>query len=266
MKNIFATIVGSKLYDVATENSDTDFRGIGFTDISNIIGLNNQEQEQYKNDVPDGKDKIEGTCYDVKYFLRLAMKGNPTIIEVAFADPKFHIMTTPIGLEVCEFIKSNFLTKFLFRPYSAYHQAQIRKLQSVKPIGKRKELFDKYLYDLKFCFHSYRLARQCTIIMQEGILRPTLDPIDKEIGLNIRNGMYSKEQAIELLQKVDVEMYDAYKSTSLPEKPNFNKVNDFCVDIYKKYINGDYDSQLKEVEHKPNLLNQVTIHVETKPE
>lgn len=243
---LFVTIVGSKLYGFNNAQSDTDFKGFGFEAIDEIIGLKTFDQQQYSNNVEDGPNKSEGVVYSIRRYLGLCMSGNPTVIEYAFADKSFWMHSTPIGLEVVEFVKKNMLSKHLFKPYSAYHRAQLRKLQSLERTGKRAAEVLQYGYDLKFTCHAYRLARQCSIVMKEGTLRPTLDPKDKEMCLDIRSGKFTKEEALKLLEEVDVEMYESYKVSSLPDQPDFNLCNDFCQQIYLNYLTGRYSSQFKE--------------------
>lgn len=244
MKAQFVTFVGSQLYGTATKNSDKDFKGFGFEEPDEIIGLKTFEQQEYSNGEPDGNTKMEGTIYSIRRYINLCMKGNPTVIEIAFAGQAFHMRSTYIGEDVCRYVRENMLTKHLFKPYSAYHMAQMRKLQSMERTGKRAEEVKELGYDSKFCMHAYRLARQCTIVFKENILRPTLDEEDKNLCMKIRSGIFTKDEALALLKTVDTEMYEAYKTSTLPESPDFNKANDFVLDIYGKYIRGEFAEHL----------------------
>lgn len=245
MKPLFASVTGSKLYGTNTPESDTDFKGIALPDVDQLIGLNNFEQQEYHNEHDDGPEKAEGTLWAFEKYIRLCLKGNPTVIEVAFTDPKFHRFTTPLGLEIMEFVQKNMLTKHLFKPYSAYHFAQMRKLQSKQREGKRKAVVEEHGFDPKFAMHAYRLARQAVIVMREGTLRPTLDPEDKEVAMRIRAGKehFTQETVLELLLKVDVEMKEAYDVSPLPDKPDFHAANDFVMDVHLRYLKGEFDAQ-----------------------
>ena len=117
MKPSFVTIVGSKLYGISTPSSDTDFKGFGFCEIDEIIGLKTFEQQQYNNHKPDGPEKAEGQVYDIRYYFKLCLKANPTVIEIAFADSSFWMHSTEIGKEVAEFVRNNMLTQRLFPAY-----------------------------------------------------------------------------------------------------------------------------------------------------
>lgn len=232
---VFISIVGSRLYNISTDESDTDVKGIMFEDVDQILGLRYIEQQEYKNDL-EGKDHIEGTLYTVSRAVHLLQKGNPTILEPFFANKTFHVLDSDIGYKIREFVQKTFLTKSLFKPYSAYHHAQVRKLQTIQPIGKRKEIVEKYGYDLKFSTHAFRLATQCVQIMKEGRLNPTLEGDALQIAKDMRAGKYTKDQALAILEDVDKQMYAAYKDTRLPETPNFHTVNNFLVTLYSSYI------------------------------
>lgn len=249
MKPAFVTIVGSKLYGIATATSDTDFKGFGFCEIDEIIGLKTFEQQEYNNQKPDGPEKSEGVIYDIRRYVHLCLKANPTVIEIAYADPKFFMHTTQIGLEVADFVRKHMLTQRLFPAYSAYHRAQMRKLQSMERTGKRAAEVLEHGYDPKFSMHAYRLARQCCIVLNEHVLRPTLDDEDKKMCLKIRSGTFSKDEVLKILTDVDTEMYEAHKKTTLKSEPDFNSVNNFCVNLYRNYLKGDYDKEL--IDFKP---------------
>lgn len=233
----YVTLVGSKLYGIATENSDTDIKGWGFEAEDEIYGQRVRKQQDLENGVEDGPAKVEGTIYTLRRYLLLCLKSNPTVCELAFAAPEYHIhKSDPIAEEVNEFVRNNLITKHLFKAYSAYHRAQMRKMESMQRTGKRKDIVDQYGYDLKFCSHAYRLSRQCIEMLESGKMYPTMTEKDKAICLAIRAGEYTKEQAVSLLKSVDEGMYEAYKKTSIPDAPSFQKVNDFTRFMYRKYV------------------------------
>jgi len=244
MKPLYVTVVGSHLYGMNTPTSDRDIKGICFEDTDAIIGLKTFEQQETKNNAEDGPDKVEGQIYSVMKYVGMCMKGNPTAIEVVFAPDKFHIFNTEIGKEICQFLRDNMLTQRLFPAYSAYHRAQLHKMQSMTRIGKRANEVTEFGYDRKFAGHAYRLAVQCIQVLTTGTLIPTMSGKDLEIAMNMRMGVFSKEETLEHLLRVDKEMYDAHKITTIPSEPDFNKVNDWMVNLYMNYLNGKYDSQL----------------------
>lgn len=102
--------------------------------------------------------------------------------------------------------------------------------------GKRQVLIDKYGYDTKFAAHAYRLAIQGNHCMKYGEISPTLSTGPRTMALMIRAGELKKEEVIKLLETIDKKMYGAYTRSKLPEKPDFNKINDWLTDIHIEYF------------------------------
>lgn len=232
MKILFKTIVGSKLYGLDTPESDTDYRGFGMPDVSAIIGLTRQEQDESKS----LDDNTEGTIFSLNKYLHLLMKGNPTVFEIAFANEKFHVESTSEGLSICGFVRTHFVTKHLFKPYSAYFRAQQRELNNTKRTGKRLELVKKYGYDTKFASHAARLGYQCCELMKDGTLNPTLEGVEREICMGIKTGQYSLSRVNDILTTLDKDMYYEYEKSKLPAHPDFDVINDFVITKYFDYL------------------------------
>jgi hypothetical protein len=113
--------------------------------------------------------------------------------------------------------------------------------------GKRKEIVDKFGFDVKYASHNWRLGNQCIQIMKEGFLNPTMEGEVLKICKDIRSGIYNKEQALKLMEEIDIKMYDAYKESKLPETPDFHKMNDFLVKLYKEYISGANIQEIEQI-------------------
>jgi hypothetical protein len=243
MKPIFVTVVGSFLYGMNTPTSDKDIKGFCFPEIDEMLGLKNFEQQLWDNGVEDGPEKIEGQILEVGKYVNLCMGGNPTVIEIAWAPEKFWIHTSPVGLEITQFIRENMFSQRLFKAYSAYHHAQMRKMESMTRVGKRANEVDDYGYDRKFAGHAYRLAKQCVGVLSNHSLNPTMEGYDLEVVMQMRNGTMHRDEVVKHLERVDVEMYDAHKASSLPDTPDFDKVNKWLTNLKLRYINGEFDNQ-----------------------
>ncbi|MBA7689830.1 hypothetical protein ES703_98341 [subsurface metagenome] len=80
---------GSMTYGVSNQASDIDFLGICFGPKDSVFGLKRFEQQEFNQKV-NGKT-LDGTIYEIRKFFRLAMNGNPNILESLFVEPK-HIL------------------------------------------------------------------------------------------------------------------------------------------------------------------------------
>lgn len=238
MKLLFSCTVGSRLYGINNEDSDWDYRGFGLPEPDELVGLKNWEQSVGKDEVK----KEEGTIYSLGKFVRLCLKGNPTVLETNFVDSSFIRFKTQLGENITRFIRENFITKQVFLAYSAYFRAQLAKLQRPNREGKRQELIDKYGYDTKFASHAYRLGIQCQQAMNYGKISPTLNFLAKNFCIDIRSGVHSKELILDILNGLDKTMYRAYQTSTIPEKPDFNKINSWLTQIHLNYLKGHYEN------------------------
>lgn len=233
MKTLFISIVGSRLYGINKPDSDYDYKGFCLPDIDTLVGLKNFEQQEWKG------ENDEGTIFSLRKFLHLCMRGNPTVLELAFTDPKYHLFSTPLGLEIRSFIRKNLITKQVFGAYSSYFRSQLRKLDRPERAGKRQDLIDLHGWDAKFAAHAFRLGLQCVQLLKYKELRPTLSSGPKKMCLAIRNYELDKEVVRKILLRMDVQMYIVYKKSNLPELPDFELVNRYLTDIQGSYIIGD---------------------------
>lgn len=76
---IYKVRSGSHLYGTNHEGSDEDFRGIIIPPASYFLGLDTFEQYEGEPD--------EDICYyDIRKFIRLALAGNPNVIEILWSE------------------------------------------------------------------------------------------------------------------------------------------------------------------------------------
>lgn len=242
MKPIYVAIVGSRLYEVAKDDSDYDLKGLGFGEVSEYCGLQAKEQSDYSNGKL-GSSSYNGIVYEVRRCFHLILKGNPTMLEPFCVDRKYLLHTTVIGDLIAKFVRENMITKHFFQPYFGYHYSQIKEFTSSNRVGKRKDLFDRYGYDAKCSAHAYRLAKQCVMIMKTGILDPSLKGEDRDIVMKMRNYEYTKEECLSFLNGNVVEMNEAFASSKLPDSPNIDKVNKFVTDVVHNYLFRCYEGQ-----------------------
>lgn len=243
MEILFTTLVGSKLYGLNNEFSDTDIKGFGIPELRYIIGMDEQEQIDSKNGL-EGREKIESTIFGLKKYLKLAASGNPTILEIAFAyRVKDAIITeTSRGQIINQFVRKNLITKDIYPAYRGYFQQQLKKLmREGDRQGKRQNLIDQYGYDTKFAMHAYRLGCQAVEMLTDpDNFSPAMSGFKREYAMSIREGMISYEMLIDRLKRLDDEIQEAYTISKLPEESDFEKVKTFYLDIMDFYIGKTY--------------------------
>ena len=89
-------------------------------------------------------------------------------------------------------------------------------------------------YDAKNVMHCMRLVRMAKELAQ-GKGFNVVWTWDRDYLLDIRNHKFEYEDVMAQLEKEKLEMEEAIKSCTLPEKVDFDKVNDLLYDVRLKY-------------------------------
>ena len=119
MKYVYKCLVGSRAYGTNFENSDFDYKGIYVQDIRDIVTFD------YKEQIDESKDI---TYYEIKRFLELAMKSNPTMLEMLFTED---FLIKDKCLDILFENKHIFLTKKCKQTFVGYAISQIKKAKGL---------------------------------------------------------------------------------------------------------------------------------------
>lgn len=245
MKILFKTITGSRLYGIANEDSDTDMKGFGVPNLNYILGLMDMEQKECSNGL-EGRDKIETVIYTVKKYFKLCIKGNPTVLELAFAErvPGMIVNNSMVAHVINDFIREHCIVKSHFNAYYGYFQSQVKKLKEKKydQNSNRIALIEKYGYDTKFAAHAYRLGAQCCqLLMDKDNFTPRLSGQILETTLDIRNGNMNLKSVLMYLELMDGFLLSSKESSKLPDEVDMEKVNVFFTNFMLDYILENYE-------------------------
>ncbi|MDR3022639.1 DNA polymerase beta superfamily protein [Chryseobacterium sp.] len=137
---LFEAISGSRAFGLATENSDTDIRGVYYLPKKDFFGLNYIPQiSNETNDI---------TYYEIGRFVELLQKNNPNILEI-LASPEDSILYKHPLMDLLK--TEDFLSKLCKDTFAGYAVSQIKKAKGLNkkilnPVEKeRKSILD-------FCF------------------------------------------------------------------------------------------------------------------
>lgn len=123
-----------------------------------------------------------------------------------------------------------------------------KKLLSYKKYHKDLEEYKKYLdwqknrnaarakdeeesgFSRKYAYHVIRLLTMSKEILTQGkVIVKRVD--DRDLYLDIRNGKYSFDEFMAMAKSLVEENDQAYKTSSLPNEPDFKKFDQIVVDI-----------------------------------
>jgi len=134
---LFEVISGSRSFGLATENSDTDIKGVYYLSKEDFFGLNYIPQiSNETNDI---------TYYEIGRFTELLLKNNPNILEI-LATPEDCILYKNPLMDLYK--QEDFLSKLCKDTFGGYASAQIQKARGlnkkiVNPVEKeRKGILD----------------------------------------------------------------------------------------------------------------------------
>ncbi|CAA7385776.1 nucleotidyltransferase domain-containing protein [Chryseobacterium fistulae] len=145
LKNLLLleAISGSRSFGLATENSDTDIRGVYYLPKEEFFGLNYIPQiSNETNDI---------TYYEIGRFVELLQKNNPNILEV-LASPEDCILYKNPLIDLLK--PEDFLSKLCKDTFAGYAISQIKKAKGLNkkilnPMDKEKKSILDFCYVLQ---------------------------------------------------------------------------------------------------------------------
>jgi len=224
----YLTITGSMAYGVSTDSSDWDIYGFCISPKDNIFphlrgeipgfGRQIQRFDQWQqHHIDDGDKQYDFQVFSIVKFFQLCMDNNPNMIDALFTPVNCVIHSTQIGQVVRENRKL-FLHKGAWPKFKGYAYSQVHKMQIKEPPeGKRKELVDKFGFDVKFAYHVVRLLSEVEQILTEGDL--DLQRNNEQLKA-IRRGEWTLEQVVQHFADKERQLEEVYNKSKLPFGPD----------------------------------------------
>jgi len=140
---LYLVIRGSHAYGTNIETSDVDYSGVFIQNIDNILGTS------YVDQINDDKNDI--VIYEIRRFLDLLSKNNPTILELLNTPTDCILYKHPIFDKILE-MRNIFLTKICANSFGGYAKEQISKAkgQNKKQNWEKEKIIRKTPLD--FCY------------------------------------------------------------------------------------------------------------------
>ena len=214
---ILRCVIGSRAYGLEDDASDTDYRG---------VFLPTAEDQWSLYGVPE---VIE--CYDtqehyweLQRFLVLALKSNPNVLECLYTPLIEKI--SPVGEQLL-LMKDAFLSRLVYQTYNGYVMSQFKKMQA--------DLRNQGQVKPKHVMHLIRLLMAGIHILRYGFV-PVRVESQRDQLLAIRRGEISLDETEAWRLSLHKEFDQALEETSLPERPDYERVNDFLISARRSAI------------------------------
>ena len=101
----------------------------------------------------------------------------------------------------------------------------------------RKESYEAFGFDAKFGMHAVRLGIEGLDLLKTGRLEFPLK--ESKFLLDIRKGLYSRDQVIKMVYDLDMEAKSLMPSTELRKHRLHKEIQDFTIEVLKDYFYKD---------------------------
>lgn len=265
----YECVVGSTAYGVSSDNSDVDVYGfvippkdIVFSHLSGEIqGFGkpikrfDQFQPERSVESKDGRTKYDLAIYNIVKYFQLCMNNNPNIIDSLFVPRRCILHSTQIGEHVRENRKL-FLHKGAWFRFKGYAYIQMHNMSTKNPKGKRKEMVEKYGYDVKFAYHVVRLLNEIEQILTEGDLDLERN---REQLKSIRRGEWEQKQIVEYFETKKKSLEELYTKSKLQHSPDEAAIKALLLECLEMHYGSLEKAICKPFDEKQLLKDLETL-------
>ena len=207
---ILRCVVGSRAYGLDTESSDWDRRGIYLPPAARHWSLAGVPEQL--------EDDATQECYwELQKFLELALKSNPNVLECLWTPLVEH--ATPLARELLD-LRRAFLSKLAYATYNGYVLSQFKKIEQGLRAGHEVRW--------KPVMHLLRLLESGITILRTGEV-PVHVGARREELLAIKQGRLPFDAVNRLRLALHAEFDAAFAATTLPERPDYARVDAFLI-------------------------------------
>lgn len=236
---ILSATVGSTAYGLAREGSDVDTLGIYVAPTKDFWKLT-QPKETYHNTASNGAE-FDYTYHEVGKYINLALKCNPTIVELLWLPPELVQVETKHARWL-RLIRRSFLsTRAVRSAYGGYAKQQVERLIRRNAEGKDGFSADTKKRTAKHARHCFRLIAQGQELLETGRLTVRVAQPERYWAFDTM----TVEEIVAEFAVADV-AFQAAKSV-LPDEPNRNRVERMLMEIRKDFLDDDTDHRLASI-------------------
>lgn len=257
----YEVVMGSIAYGVAEDHSDMDVYGFaipprdwvfphlrgeitGFDEPGQTFDQIQQHHMIDKSALGGKGREYDLTIYSIIKYFRLLMDNNPNIIDSLFVPRNCVLYSTSIGEMVREKRKL-FLHKGCWAKFKGYAYAQVNKMRTKIPEGRRRKIVEEFGYDVKFAYHVVRLLNEVEQILIEEDLDLTRN---KEQLKAIRRGEWSQDQVEVYFEDKEKQLEEAYLDSKLPATPDKTAIKSLLMDALEHHYGSLSECLVKEDE------------------
>jgi uncharacterized protein len=241
---ILRTVVGSGVHGIAIAGTDdSDEMGIFIEPPEHVYGLAPSLDHHIWRTQPEGARSGPGdtdlVVYSLRKFLRLVIKGHPTMLLPLFAPESDVLVGSALGDDL-RAMRELFLSQDAVHRFLGYMHAQHERMLGGgkrNRVPNRPELIERYGWDVKYGSHALRLALQGWEVASVGTLTLPMDEQDREMVLAVKRGEVKLEvvsSEVGMLEKATRMLLEDGK-TPLPEVAPVERISKWSVQAHEEH-------------------------------
>lgn len=214
---VYACVMGSRAFGLATDASDTDRRGVYVAPTPLFWRF-----DKPPTHVSGPRD--EEFSWEIERFCSLALRANPNLLECLHSPLVEY--TDDTGRELLA-LRGAFLSRRVERTFRGYAEQQLGKLQAdIRTQGRPR---------WKHAMHLVRLLSSCRDLLRTGTLRVDVGERREEL-LAVRRGEIGWEELRGRVRTLYDEVSAAAGRSPLPAEPDRARVEDFLVRVRRASV------------------------------
>ncbi|MEV7867056.1 nucleotidyltransferase domain-containing protein [Streptomyces sp. NPDC088124] len=207
---VYACVMGSRAFGLATEESDTDRRGVFLAPTPSYWGF---EKPPLHVEGP----APEQFSWELERFCSLALRTNPNVLECLHSPLVEHVDAT--GRELLA-LRDAFLSRQAYGTFVRYAESQHRKLETDVRRGGAPRW--------KPAMHLLRLLASCRDLLRTGELVIDVGT-EREPLLAVKRGEVPWPEVARRVAGLIAEAEEAVGRSPLPAEPDRARVEDFLI-------------------------------------
>lgn len=232
--------VGSRAWGLnLSDSGDRDEMGIVIEEFEHANGLGSQfENYVYRSaEERDGKDApsqvgdLDLTLYSLRKWLRLALKGNPTILTLLFIPSTEWVDGDARGGQLQE-LAPKIVSRQAGKAFLGYLEAQRMRFLGERGGRHGRWEGDDPARDYKYAMHMLRLGFQGCELLKTGRLQAPLEESVRTFLLGVRKGEVESQNILTTVGGLERELRDLICSSPLQEKPDEEFVENWMLNMY----------------------------------
>src|SRR6266511_2483886 len=200
-----------------------------------LYGFEHFVERTQPEGVRSGPGDLDLVAYSLRKYIRLALKGHPTILLLLFVPDELVHVKTNLGDEL-RALRPALLSGRAGRGDLGYLGGQKERLFGTRGQKRvnRPELVDAHGFDSKYAMHAARLGYQGLELLETGWLTLPMPEPERSRVMAIRKGERTFDETIEEIEEVEQRLAEALERTPLPPEPDRVEVDRFLVDAYRR--------------------------------